>query len=61
MFFFLNRSEFRQKLIGYIIRGKNAYSPGKTNGVLRGDASGANRGYVLAHCEGGGIVGTIRN
>ena len=30
--------------------GKNAYSAGKTSGVLRGDASGANRGYVLAHC-----------
>ena len=34
--------------------GKNAYSAGKTSGVLRGDASGANRGYVLAHCGGGG-------
>ena len=33
--------------------GKNAYSAGKTTGVLRGDASGANRGYVLAHCGGG--------
>ena len=32
--------------------GKNAYSAGKTSGVLRGDASGANRGYVLAHCGG---------
>ena len=31
---------------------KNAYSAGKTNGVLRGGASGANRGYVLAHCRG---------
>ena len=30
--------------------GKNAYSAGKTSGVLRGDASGAYRGYVLAHC-----------
>ena len=30
--------------------GKNAYSAGKTCGVLRGGASGANRCYVLAHC-----------
>ena len=30
--------------------GKNAYSAGKTGGILRGGASGANRGYVLAHC-----------
>ena len=30
--------------------GKNAYSAGKTSGVLRGGASGANRCYVLAHC-----------
>ena len=29
--------------------GKNAYSAGKTNGVLRGGASGANRCYVLTH------------
>ena len=29
--------------------GKNAYSAGKTSGVLKGGASGANRGYVLAH------------
>ena len=41
--FFLNRSEFRYA-------SKNSYSAGKTSGVLRGDASGANRGYVLAHC-----------
>ena len=34
--------------------GKNAYSAGKTNGVLRGSASGANRCYVLAHCGEGG-------
>ena len=35
--------------------GKNAYSAGKTSGVLRGGASGANcnRCYVLAHCGGG--------
>ena len=30
--------------------GKNAYSAGKTSGVLRGGASEANMGYVLAHC-----------
>ena len=50
MFFFLNRSEFRQKLIGYVIselRRQNVYSAGKTSGVLRGDASGANMCYVL--------------
>ena len=29
--------------------GKNVYSANKTSGVLRGGASGANRGYVLAH------------
>ena len=34
--------------------GKNAYSAGKTSGVFRGGASGANRGYVLAHCGGEG-------
>ena len=34
--------------------GKNAYSAGKTSGVLRGGASGANRCYVLAHCGGEG-------
>ena len=30
--------------------GKNAYSAGKTIRVLMGGASGAYRGYVLAHC-----------
>ena len=30
--------------------GKNAYSTGKTSGVLRGGASGTNRCYVIAHC-----------
>ena len=30
------------------------YSVGKTNGVLRGGASRANRCYVLAQCAGGG-------
>ena len=29
---------------------KNAYSAGKTRGVLKGGASGANRGYELTHC-----------
>ena len=40
--------------------GKNAYSAGKTSGVLRGGASGANRCYVLAHC-GGGVSGVLDN
>ena len=31
--------------------GKNVYSAGTTSGVLRGRASGANRGYVLAHSD----------
>ena len=30
--------------------GKHAYSADKTSGVLRGGASGANKGYVLANC-----------
>ena len=34
--------------------GKNTYSASKTSGVLRGGASGANKGYVLAHCGGRG-------
>ena len=46
MFFFLKWSEFHQKA------GKNACSAGKTSGLLRGDASGDNRCYVLAHCGG---------
>ena len=29
---------------------KSVYSTGKTYRVLRGGASGTNRGYVLAHC-----------
>ena len=33
--------------------GKNAYSAGQTSGVLRVGASGALRGYVLAHCAWG--------
>ena len=32
---------------------KNANSAGKTSGVLRVGASGANRCYVLAHCGTG--------
>ena len=51
MFFFLNRSEFRQKLIGYVI-----YA-GKTSGVLRGGASGANRCYVLTVPDPIGQIG----
>ena len=39
--------------------GKNAYSAGKTSGVLWGSASIANTGYVLAHYGwvgwGGGV------
>ena len=35
--------------------GKNVHSAGKTGALLRGDASRANRCYVLAHC-GGGIL-----
>ena len=39
-------------LIGYVIRElghQNAYSAGKTNGDLRGDAPGAKRCYLLSH------------
>ena len=38
----LKMSEFRQKLIGYVIselRRKNVYSAGKTSGFLRGGVS----------------------
>ena len=52
--FFFKRSEFCQKLIGNVIS-KNVYSAGKTSGVLRDGAVGANGGYVLAHCRGGGL------
>ena len=34
---------------------KMTFSAGKTGGVLRGGASGANRYYVLAPCRGGGL------
>ena len=37
--------------------GKNAYSAGKTSGVLRGVASGANRCYVLTRARP--IIGII--
>ena len=46
-------SESRQKLIVMLsvsYAGKNLYSASKTSGFLRGGVSGANRGYVLAHC-----------
>ena len=33
----------------------STYNAGKTSGVLRGGASGANRCYVLAHCGGGWV------
>ena len=36
-------------------------SVSKNNEVLRGGASRANRGYVLAHCGGGGVTGLIGN
>ena len=35
--------------------GKNTYSAGKTSGVLRVGASGANRCYVLAHWGGAAL------
>ena len=39
--------------------GKSVFSVSKTSGVLRGDALGANRGHVVAHCGGGGSVKTV--
>ena len=36
--------------------GKNAYSASKTSGVLGGDASGAKRCHVLAHCARRGAI-----
>ena len=41
--------------------GKKAYSAGKTNGVLRGGASVANRCYVLvlAHCAPTPVSGMV--
>ena len=36
-------------MISVSYTGNNAYSTGKTSGVLGGDASEANRCYVLAH------------
>ena len=35
-------------LVSYVV--KNGYNAGKSSEVLRGGASKANRGYVLAHC-----------
>ena len=32
---------------------KNVYKAGKTSALFSGDASGANRCYVVAHCGGG--------
>ena len=54
MFFFLNRSELVVLSVSYA--GKKTYSAGKTGEVFRGDASGANRGYVLAQCGGGQVL-----
>ena len=56
--FFSNRSEFRQKLIGNVISElcwQKCLWCRQSSWVLRDDASGANRCYVLAHC-GGGIL-----
>ena len=39
---------------------KNAYSAGKTSGVLRGGTLGANRGYVLANSGRGGGENDVR-
>ena len=54
MFFFCqivqNFARNRLVMLSLSYAGKNAYSAGKTSGVLRGVASGANRCYVLAHC-----------
>ena len=54
--FFLTGQNFtRNKLVMLSVSyaGKTAYSAGKTCGVLRGGASGANMCYGLAHCGGG--------
>ena len=40
---------------------QNAHSAGKTSEGLRGGASEANRGYVLAHCGWGGGGRDIRS
>ena len=53
---YFKRSKFCNKLIGYLIIElgwqKNAYSAGKTSGVLRSGALGANRSNLLAQCVG---------
>ena len=36
--------------LGGYAGGKNVYNAGKTSALLSGDASGANRCYVVAHC-----------
>ena len=48
-------------MLSVIYAGKNAYSAGKTSGVLRGGTSGANRCYVLAHCGGGDLLSDVRD
>ena len=62
--FLLNRSEFpRNRLVMLSVSNisKNAYSAGKTSGVLKGGVSGANRGYMLAHCRGGQAFSSVRD
>ena len=39
--------------------GKSVYKAGKTSALLGGDASGANRCYVVTHCGGGGTLARI--
>ena len=34
---------------------KHVHNDGKISALLIADASGANRFYVVAHCEGGGV------
>ena len=58
--FFLTGQNFVRNwlvMLSVSYTGKNAYSAGKTSGVFRVGASGANRCYVLAHCGGGGMRG----
>ena len=53
VFFFKTGQNFtRNWLVMFSVSyaSKNAYSAGKTSGLLRGGASGTNRGYVLANC-----------
>ena len=51
MFFFLDGSEFRQELIGFVISELHQQKC-TINTVLSVGASGANKGHVLAPCEG---------